>query len=176
MAFVPNFAVSQTVGAPSIITITDSSTGSDVLITQRRVYLQTSGGTFLVASGTTTDYTQWAIADASISINCLNVDYGLRVYVEWLNVSNVPLYDKTSYVGVTLYNETFDYGLTQNLAQNSALSTDNNFMSNKSLFRTYIDSGDQAISLNSDIYAAQLCYDKATEMRDNAQYLFNTNA
>ena len=46
MPLVPNFTASQYSGTPSVITLTDTSTGSDVTITSRRVYLLQSNGTF----------------------------------------------------------------------------------------------------------------------------------
>lgn len=171
----PNFSATQTVGSPSIVTITDSSTGSDVAVTQRRVYLQTSTGSFLVSSGTTTEYNAWSILDTSIDIDCLTKDYGLKIVVQWLNVSNVVLYDKTSYYSFTLYSEAFDYGLSQNLVANPSLSNDNNFMTNKQLVRNFIDDGNNAVFFNSDIFLAQTFFDKIDEMIDNKQYLFNTN-
>jgi len=180
MPLTVNFSCSQVVGAPTEIVFTDSSTGTDVAVVSRKIYIRNSAGEFLVESGTNTDYEVWSGFPATTTItldvlNALVAGTGTTITVEWLNVSNVVLYDKTATFGFTLAGETFDYGLTQNLAQNNGLASDNRFFQNKSLFRTYIDSGNQAISLNSDIYNAQLCYDKATEMMDESQYYFNTN-
>jgi len=171
-----SFTATQTIGEESVVTITAVVTGTDVAVTQRRVYLQTASGEFLVPSGTTTDYVQWSISAGSIDIDCLDKDYGLRIVVEWLNVSNVVLYDSEQYVGLTLYNETFDYQTTQLMAANPLLINDNNFWPNKSKLRTLIDAGNNAISFASDLYNAQLCYDAATDLRTNAQYLFNGNS
>ena len=176
MALTPNFTAAQTWGEENIITLTDSSTGSDGAITQRRVYFRQSDGTFLVPEGTTTEYVAWALADTSEDFDILTEDVALQVTVQWLNVSNVVLYDKIYVFGFTLYNETFDYGLTQALAGNSLLFNDNSFWKNKSDLRTFIDSGDQAISLASDLYNAQLCYDQATALRVKSQYNFNENS
>lgn len=181
MALTVNFSVSQQVGAPTDIDFEDTSTGTDAAVTQRRIYIRNSAGEFLVESGTTTEYEVWSGFPATTTItldvlSALVAGTATDITVQWLNVSNVVLYDKTSTYGFTLAGETFDYGLTQNLAQNNGLATDNKFFPNKSLFRNLLDSGNQAISLNSDIYNAQLCYDQATEMMDNSQYLFNTNA
>ena len=52
MPIVPSIAVSQLTATPQNITITDNSTGSDVAIFVRRVYIQTAIGTYLVQSGT----------------------------------------------------------------------------------------------------------------------------
>lgn len=181
MALTVNFSCSQTVGAPTDINFEDTSTGTDGAVVARRIYIRNSSGEFLVESGTTTEYEVWSgfPGTTTITLDVLDTDVagtGCEITVQWLNVSNVVLYDKTSTFGFTLDGETFDYGLTQNLAQNNGLATDNRFFQNKSQFRNLLDSGNQAISLNSDIYNAQLCYNAATEMMDNSQYLFNTNA
>lgn len=178
MSFTPSFAVSQTKGSPSVVTITDDSTGSDVAITQRRAYLIKYDGTYLVPDGTSTDYVEWALADASIDIDALDKDYALRVLVQWLDVSNTVLYTTAgdSPYGFTLYNEAFDYQLTQNLSGNPLLMNDSNFYLNKSKLRTFIDSGDQAVSFGVSIYNAQRCYDSATEMRLQSQFIFNRNS
>lgn len=171
-----SFTVTQTAGEESTVTITAVVTGTDVAVTQRRVYLQTNSGEFLVPTGTSTDYTQWAIAASSIDIDCLDKDYGLRVVVQWLNVSNVVLYDSEQFVGVTLYNESFDYLTTQLMASNKLLINDNNFWKNKSKLRTLIDAGNNAITFAEDLDNAQSCYDDATELRVESQYLFNGNS
>lgn len=176
MAFVANFSAAQTLGEESIITLTDDSTGVDATITQRRVYLRKSDGTFLVPENVSTEYVVWAWADSTVDIDCLTQDMALQVTVQWLNVSNVVLYDKALVYGFTLYNETFDYGLTQVLAGNPLLFNDNSFWKNKSDLRTFLDSGDQAISLASDLYNAQVCYNQATALRLSSQYFFNENS
>lgn len=179
MALDVNFTAEQTPGAPGDILFTDTSTGSDVAVTQRRIYIQTDEGDYLVEDGTTTEYEVWSGFPGTTTItleDILDKDYACRVVVQWLNVSNVVLYDKTLYYGFTCYNEDFDYELTQSVAGNPKLMSDNNWWPNKSLLRNYIDSGNNAVSRNSDISAAQQCYDLATEMRTNRQYLFNINS
>src|SRR3990172_265316 len=91
----PNFTASQNSGTPSVITLTDSSTGSDVAITQRRAYLLQANGEDLGPTGTSTYYIQWAYANSSIDIDVLSVDTALSITVQWLNVSNTVLYTKT---------------------------------------------------------------------------------
>lgn len=171
-----NFTAQQVVGFPSQIVLNDTSTSPDGAVTSRRVYLITKDGTYLVPTGTNTDYIVWAIADASITIDALDKDYSLVILVQWLSVTDVVLYDKSLLFGFTLYNETFDYYTTQMLAANNALINDNDFWTNKSKMRTDIDAGNQAISLASDQGNAQLCYDAATKLRLGSQYYFNANA
>jgi len=176
MSLTANFSTSQTLGLPREINFTDTSTGSDVNVISRRIYLQAYDGTFLVESGTTTDYEAWAIADTTITLDVLSKDYALTVTVEWMGVSGQVLYSKQYVLGFTLYNETFDYQLTQALAGNPLLINDNNFFQNKSALRTDIDSGNQAVEFASDTYNAQLAYDAATALRLKSQYFFNINS
>ena len=176
MAFSPSFTASSVSGAPSQIIFTDTSTGTDGAITSRQIYIATDSGTFLVPTGTTTDYIVWVIANATKNVDVLDKDYALILTVNWLNVSGTVLYSATGLVGFTSYNEEFDYQLTQLLSGNPLLINDNNFYTNKSDLRTDIDSGNQAIVLAADIFGAQQSYDRATNSRLNSQYLYNANS
>ena len=172
MPLTPNFSISQSSGTPNIITATDTSVGSDVAITQRRIFLLQANGEYLVESGTTTDYEEWAYAQSSISLDVLTQDTALSVTVQWLDVSNVVLYTKTIAFNFTAYNETFYYGLTQDLVANPSLYASKEWFENKMLLRVYIDSADQSISFASDVYSAQFCNQLATNLVTNADFYF----
>lgn len=175
MPLVPNFTTSQQAGLPSNVIITDASTGSDVAIVSRRVFLVNYAGEYLVADGTTTNYTVWPLAQSSISIDCLDQDTAVQITVNWVDAGGVTLYTKTSLAGFTLYNETFYYSLTQGqaaISQPSYILQDTTYFSNKSKLRVLIDSGNQAVTLGYDITTAQICYDLATDMVSNQNYLF----
>jgi hypothetical protein len=173
---VPNFTAVQVVGFPSQILFTDTSTSPDGAVTSRRIYMAKMDGSFLVPTNNITSYIAWAIANATITVDALDKDYSLLLTIQWLDVNNVVLYTKIVLAGFTLYNETFDYYLTQMMAANPNLINDNDFWNNKSTLRTDIDAGNQAISLASDQTNAQLCYDLATILRTGSQYYYNANA
>lgn len=177
MALTVSITAESVSGSPSDIIFTDTSTGSDGTITNRRIYVQLSNGDYLVETGTTTEYEVWDYADSTIQLDLLDYDAAVRVVCQWLNVSNVVVYDYTiDSIGFTEYNENFDYETTQLMQQNPLLINDNNFWYNKSKFRSLIDCGNQAIENASDNFTAQSCYDGATGMRTNSQYLFNGNS
>ena len=176
MPIVPNFTITQTPGSPSVVTATNTATGSDVAVTQLRIYLAKYDGSYFVPTGTTTDYVAWALASASINIPELDKDYAFLITVQWLNVSNAVLYTKSEVFGLTGYGEDFDYQLTQMLTVNPNNFNDNDFFNTKMDLRNYLDSGDNAISRASDRYSAQMCYDKATDLRIKSAYNFNSNA
>jgi len=172
MPISPNFTASQNSGTPNIITLTDTSTGSDVTIAKRRVYLLQSNGTYLVPTGTTTDYIDWALADISISLNVLTQDSALSITVQWLTSSNVLVANKTTSYAFTAYNETFYYGLTESQVANSNLTASTNWYQTKMILRVELDSAYQAISFASDIFSAQSALNRATFISTNSSYFF----
>ena len=174
MALTPAFTATQLLGLSNTIVVTDTSTGSDAAITSRRIYFRTDAGTYKVPSGTTTDYVAWSYANSSTNVDVLTKDMALYVRVEWLDTNGIVLYFKETLYGFKSFNEDFLYQLSGYLANNYKRTADAGFNQQVQLCRTYIDSGDQAISLGGDIMKGQTLYDLATEIRTNAQYLFNT--
>jgi len=172
MAISPSFTASQNSGTPSIITLTDTSTGTDVTIAKRRVYLLQSDGTYLVPTGTTTNYIDWSIADISISLNVLVQDTALSITVQWLTSSNVLVANKTTSFAFTAYNETFYYGLTESQVANANLTASTNWYQTKMILRVELDSAYQAISFASDIFTAQAALNRATYISTNQSFFF----
>ncbi len=172
MAISPSFTVSQSVLSPSYVTLVDTSTGSDVSISYRRVFFQTAQGTYLVPTGTTTDYVLWPYADASLSTDILNADYGLNILVQWMSAANAVLYSSQNVYCFTVYSESFYYSLTQQQAQANSNLADTNYFNNKQQLRIYIDSANNAVLYGSDIIAAQNSLNSAAYMIDNQNYFF----
>lgn len=176
MAFVPDFVAIQPFGSPNLIEITDLSTGSDSRIVTRRIYIKKADGSYLA------DGIEWDYPEMAISLDVLTKDTACEITVEWLDDYPVPgvdplvLYDKIILYGFTEYSEMFDYQLTQMLTANPLLINDNDYFPNKMNLRVSIDSGNQAIIYAQDLYAAQQCYDRATNLRLNSQYYFNINS
>jgi hypothetical protein len=177
MPLTVSFTAESVSGEPQNILFTDTSTGSDGTITSRRIYVSDKDGNFLVEEGTATEYELWPIPlSDTITLDLLTKDYAVKIVVQWLNVSNVVVYDSTiDAIGFTEYNENFDYELTQRMTANPMLINDNRFWYNKVKLRTYINSGNNAITQDSDLVNAQLCYNAATDLRINGEYYFNGN-
>jgi len=172
MAISPSFTASQNSGTPSIISLQDTSTGTDVAITQRRVYLLQSNGQYLVPFGTTTDYIEWDIVDPTISLNVLVQDTALSITVQWLSVSNTVIESVTTSFAFTAYNETFYYGLTESQVANANLTASTNWYQTKMILRVELDSAYQAITFASDIFSAQAALNRATFISTNQSYFF----
>jgi hypothetical protein len=172
MALTPAFTVSQSFSTPSILNIVDSSTGTDGTITQRRVYLRKSDGTYLVPTGTTTDYIQWSYAVSFIDIDVLDQDYALDITVQWLNVSNVVVYTEQDTFRFDLESQFFSYGLLEDVATDNTIIADANFIKNAYWLDTLIQGATNAITYGSNIQASQACLDKAKQLIDNANFYF----
>ena len=172
MALNPSFIASQNSGLPSNIILTDNSTGSDAAITKRRVFLLQSNGTYLVPTGTTTNYIDWALTDISINLNVLTQDTALTITVQWLSVANVVIATKTISFAFTTYNETFYYGLTEDQVANPNLISSTDWYQNKMILRVELDSANQAIAFASDIVSAQSALNRATYISTNSNFFF----
>jgi hypothetical protein len=172
MPLSPNFTASQNSGTPNLIFLTDTSTGSDGTITKRRIYLLQSNGTYLVPTGTTTDYIEWALVDTTTSLNVLIQDTALSITVQWLTAGNVEVASVTTSFAFTAYNETFYYGLTESQVANANLTASTNWYQTKMILRVELDSAYQAISFASDIFSAQAALNRATFISTNQSYFF----
>lgn len=174
MSFTPAIVVSQSAGTPENITVQDTSTGSDVAIVKRRLFLLQADGTYLVPNGTTTDYIEWALATNPITENLLTQDIALEITVQWLDVSNTVLYTYTNTYGLDAFGNNFFYGLTDGQVPitNPYLELSSNYYLNKVQFYCYLTSAQQAITWAGDIYKAQIAYDLDQAMIDNSNYYF----
>ena len=103
MPLAPNFTASQFTGTPSYITLTDTSTGSDVTIVSRKVFIQSAFGTFLVPSGTSTQYFVWALANTSTTVSVLTQDTAVSITVQWCDAGGNPVVSKTTSYALTAY-------------------------------------------------------------------------
>lgn len=171
MPLTPNFTAVQTITDPTILTLTDTSTGSDGGLTSRRIYLQKAGGSYLVETGTTTDYEVWAIGDSSIELDLLDRDYALNITVQWLTGSTVT-YTKTILNGYKAYSEQFAYDLTTYQQSNPKLISNKNFYYSKIQLRCDIDDAVNAIELGNDITNAQAAFNRAKYLIDNPKLFF----
>lgn len=172
MPLAPNFTASQFTGSPSYITLTDTSTGSDVSIVSRKVFIQSAFGTFLVPSGTITQYFVWALANTSTTVSILTQDTAVSITVQWVDVGGNPVVSKTISFAFIAYSQTFL--LNQGTAQlvNPQIVGANQYINNRQKVRELLDSAQQAIVFASDLYGSQQCLNKATEMISPQNYYF----
>lgn len=174
MSFNGNYSV--TLGpTPLGFILTDTSSGSDPNLTDRRVTLYLSDGTTLVPLNNGTPYIDWPIGNGPLTISLLTKDYSININVQW--ISSAPLSSPSTYTLSQLYTFTgnlqqFDYGLTQMMAANKLLAQDGNFLNNKELLQLYIENAINA-TLYNDQFNAQDNLNAAYELQLNQNVNFN---
>jgi hypothetical protein len=171
MPLIPNFTAAQATGVKSVIILTDTSTGSDVAVVSRRIFLITDDGSYLVPTGTSTNYIDWALADTTISLNALEEDMSLNIQVDWLDVNGAVLYTKTILYFFAPYTKAFLYYLSQ-LQYSTSIGLDANYISNKEMLWALVKDAENAITIGGDITTSQNCLDRAKYMMDNQSKYF----
>lgn len=181
MPITASFNTTQEIGLPQNIVLNDTSTGSDVTATTRRVYVKNAANQYLTEDYTVSDtaaYTEFPLADGSQIIlqNILSVDSALYITLTYNASDGSVVATVTMLKGFTLYNESFYYTLTQSQAMQNQpppmIMQDSNYYTNKGILRTEIDAGNNAIAYGSDIQSAQECYDRASYMVANQNEFF----
>ncbi len=174
MAFVPLFSVTQSSADFSEVSAQDLSTGSDVAITQRRIYFTKSNGDYLTTDvANVAGYFQWALATNPLVVEeLLDTDYSLNIVVQWLDVSNTVLYSKTVLYDFNAYEQYFLYNLTTAQASNPQLLDNSNFYLSKVTLRCQVDDAIQAVELGSDIFSAQAANNRGMYITQHPQIFF----
>lgn len=172
MPITPSIQVSQSALNPALITVADNSSGSDPTIAARRIFFETPQGTFLVTSGTTTDYIVWPYADVSSSFNVLTQDYALSITVLWVNSGGTTLYTYQQVYCFPQFNKNFFYYLWQQQALSYEIMADQPYFKNLAIYWTNIIGAMNAITFGADVAASQAGLDRATYMMNNQDQFF----
>lgn len=172
MSFTPNFTVAQTALNPSLVIVSDTSTGVDANIAQRRIYFKNSSGEFVVPVGTTTDYVEWVLVNNPINIDLLSKDQALEVKVDWLNAGGTILYTLTQKYCFSQNSKQFLYYLIQLQSLTFNVIQDTNYWGNVALLWTNIIGAINAVEIADDIYASQVCLDRASYLASNQEKFF----
>ncbi len=172
MAIVENFSTSQTLGFPSQILFTDTSTGSDAAIASRRITTVDSDGNDIVVEGTTTSYEVWPYADATITLALLTIDRAVNITVEWLNSGGTVLYTKTILTVFRLYSITYYIYLIKTQSSNIKLRENANFYLNEIRLLCSLQEAYDAVYYAGDISSAQAALTRAKQLVDNPSYFF----
>lgn len=172
-SFSQSFTVSQTPANPSIVILTDTSTGSDPLINSRRIYITDCNGNPIVPSGTTTNYIVWELPNNPISLNILTQDTAVNIRVDWLaqNPSTV-LYTLNNNYCLCEFGKQFFYYLIQLQSLNYNIIQDSNYWNNVGIFWTNIIGAINAVQIGDDIFASQTCLNREINMQQNQLYYF----
>lgn len=173
MPLTVSFTTSQILGNPSVIIFTDTSTGTDVSVVSRRIYLQQYNAQYLALPGTTTSYIAWPLSiSASISIDILQVDMAFNILVQWLDVSGNVLYAKTGLDVFNMYSKTYNDTLVTAQQADPAIVKNTNYWMNRMQLTLAISDAVISISEMSDVTNSQQACNRGTYLVENANMFF----
>lgn len=173
MPFTQSFTVAQTPLNPSIIVITDTSTGTPTSpIVQRRITITDYAGNYIVPTGTTTNYIIWAVGTNPISLDVLTQDMAVNIKVDWYQSGAIIEYTLNANYCFTQFSKQFLYYLIQLQSQNYNIIQDNSYWNNVGILWTNIIGALNSIEIGNDIAASQACLNRTNYMQQNQSIYF----
>jgi len=169
-----DFSSTESLTTLSNVRFLDISTGTDLGLTERRIYVRLANGNWLLENGvqsSTEAYTTWAIADLSLTVSLLTQSTSASVRVDWMTGSTVT-YTKTHAQEWNLYDYVFGFGLLQNQTASPSIISDVNYYSNFFQFITNIWNSQNAIFAADDIYSSQGALNVNQNFINNANMYF----
>lgn len=171
MPLTPNFTSSESLASPNLVTFQDTSDGTDNTIVERRIYCLLADGTYLVPSGTTTDYILWDYNDTSIQLDLLTKSQTSNVTVEWWS-NSAKVYDKTILMEWDLYDYLFLFGLLQVQTSTPRIIDDTNYYDNCYKMLVNLFNSENATTKMGDLYSSQAALDKNQYLMQNQNLFF----
>lgn len=174
MSFSASYTAVQQLNNSDIL-FTDTSTGSDTNLTERRIYPYKADGTLLLPTGNTSGYIVWPIANSTLTVSLLPKDYALSITVVWISSSPLPspsTYTATTLYGFTGYTNDFLYSLIQQITANQTLLNDSQFQLNMFYLGQEIKNCELAVSPKQSILNAQAALSRAQYLITNANRIF----
>lgn len=162
MPIVPNFTAQESLSSNNLVTFTDTSTGTDLSLTNRRIYVRLANGNWLTTGGvqsTTSAYMDWSYSDVSTIIDLLTNSTTANVTVEWYAGSTLT-YTKTILIEWDLYDYLFLYNLLSAQTSSPSVNANQGYWPNSWLMCTNLFESEQAVELMDDLYSSQAALDR----------------
>lgn len=163
-----NFTAVQSASTTSEVTLSDTSTGSDATIVNRRVYFILPNGNYLTTSGvsTTAAYENWSYSDANISLSVLPKSQSPAVKVEWWSAT-AKVDEKTINCCFDFDDYVFALGLTMMQVVDNTITQDRNWYLNKMKLIVNDQDAETAITYFNNTTVSQSSLDKNFFMIQN---------
>jgi len=173
MALTVNFTSSESLSSNNLVTFTDTSTGTDLTITTRRIYIRLANGNWLTTAGesTTSAYESWDYSLATIQLDLLSKSTTANVTVEWYAGASL-VYTKTILMEWDLYDYVFLFGLLSAQTSFPAVNDNQGYWPNSFKMVTGIFQSESAVTNMDDLYSSQAALDRNQYLIDNQNLFF----
>jgi len=169
-----SISATQSIAYTNLVTLIDTSDGTDVSITQRRVFFRTSTNTYLTDGqgiSTTSAYVTWSYADASQVFDILTESTSLEITVQWLAGSTV-IYTYTNTFIFDLQDYVFALGILASQTSSPGVLQDTNYYNSFLQFIVNLFNAESAITVGSDLYSSQNALNRNQVMITNENMFF----
>lgn len=173
MALTVNFTSSESLSSNNLVTFTDTSTGTDLTITTRRIYIRLANGNWLTTAGesTTSAYESWSYSLATIQLDLLSRSTTANVTVEWYAGASL-VYTKTILMEWDLYDYVFLFGLLSAQTSFPAVNDNQGYWPNSFAMITNLFQSESAVTNMDDLYSSQAALDRNQYFIDNQSMFF----
>lgn len=153
-----SFSSSESMANPGTITFVDTSTGTDLTLTNRKIFIRLANGNWLNSDGTestTVVGIDWSYSELSITFTDL-ISQSTTPFVEviWYAGSTATYTDSDEFCW-NFYDYEFALQLLQGQTSNPGIVQDTNYLNNFYAFIVNIFCEENAILWGGDIYSAQ---------------------
>ena len=167
------FTVTESIGIPEQITLTDTSISPDPGLTSRRVTIRLANGNWMDENGnqfSIITYITWSISDASLTIEPLSQSTACTITVNWMTGA-VATGTAEEDVAFVEFDYQFAYGLIGDQTSNPGIIQDANYYASFSNFIVNLFCAETAI-LYDDIYSSQSSMNRNQLMITNENDFF----
>lgn len=174
MPLVASFSASQSMADPALITFTDTSSGSDVSITNRKIFIRLANGNWLNSDGSESSTIvgiDWNYANATTTLNILEQTISPAVEVIWY-AGSTPTYNADDTFCWNFFDYLFGLEILQGQTSNPGIVQDTTYLSNFFNFIVNIFNEENAIRWGGDIYSSQGAANKNALMIQNENFYF----
>lgn len=152
-----SFSVTESLANNDVITLTDTSTGSDNSITVRTIEIKLANGNWLDENGdqsTTQVFITWIYADTSIILDVLRNSTACTITVRWF-AGSTEVYISDDDFCFNLYDYLFGLQVLQGNTSGPDQITDTSYYSDMIQFIVNLFNEEIAINPGVDIYSSQ---------------------
>lgn len=174
MALDAAFTATESLADPNLITFEDTSTGTDLTITVRRIYVQLANGNWVDEDGnesTTETYIEWDYADDTIQLSLITKSTAADIEVKWM-AGSTEVYSESEEYGFNLYDYLAGLQLLQGNTSAPEQVQDTNYYSNMQQFIVNLWNEEAAIEIGNDIYSSQGAMNRNQLMIQNDDFYF----
>lgn len=178
MSLTQSFSTSQTLGQETKITLTDTSTGTDVTVVSRRVILTDNKGLYYNEDnlfGTTTAvYSTWSDfpTTTTVTLTVLNRDRTFNVRVNWVDIDGNTVVTYLLLREFTLYAKQCYFNLIKAQTAVEKLRENANYYQKLIKLLVSIKEAEDSVDSLIDISSSQAALNRAKQVVDNPSYFY----